>query len=94
MGGVGGNNPQITTASKVLTPNQPVLLPALAGGGSLNIVFATQTGFTYQLQSTTSLSPASWTDEGSPVAGTGGSMTNTISLSGVIDPKFYRMAVQ
>jgi len=89
--GSGGNNPRPTTTVLVL-PTQPVLVSA-PNGGNLDIVFSTQTGFTYQLQSTTNLSEViSWEDEGSAVPGTGGPVTNAVPTSS--DAKFFRVKVQ
>jgi hypothetical protein len=93
MGGAGGNNPQIATASVALTPDQPVINPGI-NGGNLDFVFTTQTGFSYQLQSTTNLAaaPVVWADEGSAIAGSGSTVTSTVPASGAI--KFFRMKVQ
>lgn len=94
MGGAGGKNPLPTTASIVLTPNQPVIVPAMASGGNLGFVFATQTGFSYQLQSTTNLAtvPVVWANEGSAVAGNGSTVTSTVPTLGSL--KFFQVKVQ
>jgi hypothetical protein len=93
VGGAGGINPSTAAAAVVVTPNQPFLVPAI-NGANLDIVFTTQTGFNYQLQSTTNLNvvPAIWVDEGSPMAGTGGARTSTVPLSEVL--KLFRVKTQ
>jgi hypothetical protein len=92
MGGAGGNNGAIATASVVLTPNKPVLVPAKSGG-NLNVLYLTQSGFSYQLQSTTNLvGTIVWADEGGAVAGTGGTVTSTVPAAASI--KLFRVKVQ
>ena len=62
---------------------------------SLNVTnfklsWPTVAGLNYQLQSTTNLSAASWVNEGAPFTGTGGALTNTISV-GADSEKFFRL---
>jgi hypothetical protein len=49
-------------------------------------------GLNYQLQSSTSLLPDSWTDEGAPFAGTGAQLSTNIP-SGPEPEKFYRLRI-
>jgi hypothetical protein len=92
MGGP-GYNPPVSTSVVVAVPNQPILAPAM-NGANLDIVFASQTGFNYQLQSTTNLSemPVIWVDVGSPLAGTGGALTSTVPMSESV--KLFRIKAQ
>ena len=93
VGGVGGNNPRKTIIIVPSIPNPPALTVAL-NGANLDIVFGTQTGFTYQLQSSTNLSdvPVIWINEGSPVPGTGSAVTSSVPTS--IEFKLYRVQAQ
>lgn len=93
MGGAGGVNPIAASSGSVsITPNQPVLVTGLSGG-SLKVSYATQTGFSYQLQSKSNLvTQVTWDDVGSPTAGTGGSVTNTVSTTAA--QLFFRVKVQ
>jgi trimeric autotransporter adhesin len=91
--GAGGINPLNITPSGPVTPNQPNLTVA-HNGANLDITFPTQTGFNYQLQSSTDLSanPVDWQPDGSAVPGTGSSVTlsRTIGASGA---KFFRVVI-
>jgi hypothetical protein len=91
MGGP-GYNPPASTATVTVTPNQPVLVSA-KNGGNLEVVYATQTGFNYQLQSKSNLvTQVTWDDVGSPTAGTGGNVTNSVSTAA--GEMFFRVKVQ
>ena len=92
-GGAGGVNLAASSAAVVVTPNQP-FLAASKNGGNLNIVFTSQSGVTYQLQSTTNLgtTPIVWTDEGSTIPGTGGSLTSSVPTSASV--KLFRVKAQ
>lgn len=91
MGGP-GYNPPTSTAAVVVTPNQPVLLTGL-NSGNLQIVYATQNGFNYQLQSKSNLvTQMTWDNVGSPTAGTGGNVTNTVAPTA--SALFFRVEVQ
>jgi hypothetical protein len=94
MGGAGGNNPRPTTTSVVVTPNQPVLVGSITGGGgNLQFVYATQAGFSYQLQSKSNLvTQLTWDNVGSPTAGTGGNVTNAVSMTA--PQLFFQVKVQ
>jgi hypothetical protein len=60
----------------------------------LDIIFTTQSGFSYQLQSAPNISDAviNWMDEGSPVPGSGGAATSTVPTS--VGLKFFRVKAQ
>jgi hypothetical protein len=91
----------VLSAGAVLTVN-PIARPTLASisaqrdGPDLILGFSltTETGVTYQLQSspTLSASPIPWTEEGSPITGNGSpatlSSTNNVSTAPM---KFYRV---
>jgi hypothetical protein len=49
-------------------------------------------GLNYQLQSSTSLLPDSWTNEGVPFAGTGAQLTTNL-LIGTEPEKFFRLKI-
>ena len=76
----------------VITPIPPVLQVASISGGTVTLQWASTPGRQYQLQSTTSLSPAGWTNEGAPVSGTGGVLTGTLTI-GPDQTKFFRLQV-
>ena len=90
VGGAGGFNPQPATGTIVVGPTQPILLP-VRNGSNLDILLATQVGFSYQLQSTTNLLdvPINWVDENSPILGTGGTVTFTVPAA--VDLKYFRV---
>jgi hypothetical protein len=69
-----------------------VLLLASVSGGTVTLQWASTAGRQYQIQSTTSLSPASWTNEGAPVSGTDGTLTNTLTV-GADQTRFFRLQV-
>jgi hypothetical protein len=75
-----------------VTPVPPVLLLASVSGGTVTLQWASTAGRQYQIQSTTSLSPASWTNEGAPVSGTDGTLTNTLTV-GADQTRFFRLQV-
>jgi hypothetical protein len=60
-------------------------------GGNVDISFQTQTGCTYQVQSTDSLSPVNWGSEGAALSGTGSAITITRPVSGA---RFFRVVTQ
>jgi hypothetical protein len=75
----------LTTGSSPL-PN-PVTLTITANGGNVSISFSSQSGFTYTLESTPTLSPAVWGTATSvapsnPQIGTGGTLTFTVPITG------------
>ncbi len=68
----------------------PPTLAANRDGANFVLSFASQAGVQYQIQSRTSLSEGQWTNEGSPLNGTGQTLTFTQPLDGV---KFFRVVV-
>lgn len=73
--------------------NPPTVTITLTSSSSLGFSLASVAGRSYQLQSTATLTPTTWVNEGAPVAGNGA----LLSLEAVIgaDPgKFYRIIVQ
>ena len=63
-------------------------------GANLAVSFTSQRGAVYQLQSTTNLGDphSAWSDEGSPLTGTGIGLTTAVPASGTT--KFFRVRVQ
>ena len=62
-------------------------------GNDVNITVATVSGKTYQLETSTTLAPLSWTSVGAPITATGPS-TVFPHTGGAVDPKrFYRARV-
>ncbi|MBI5383453.1 MAG: hypothetical protein HZA90_02060 [Verrucomicrobia bacterium] len=59
-------------------------------GGNLSLIWSSATGLSYQLQSTTNLPATSWFSEGTPLNGTGGLLTNTVSI-GSEPARFFRL---
>jgi hypothetical protein len=58
-------------------------------GGNLSLIWSSATGLSYQLQSATNLLAASWLNEGAPLNGTGGLLTNNLPI-GAQPRKFFR----
>ncbi len=93
VGGAGGFNPQrVQSAATVPTPN-PVTLTLTFGGANLEIVYPSQSGYSYQFQSATNFGSSTfWTDEGEPQTGTGGMLTNTVPTTEA--EKYFRVKTQ
>jgi len=93
VGGAGGFNPRsIQSAATVPVPD-PVTLTLTPGSANLEIIYTSQSGHSYQFQSTTNFnSPIFWADEGEPQAGTGGPLTNTVPTTDT--HKFFRVKAQ
>jgi len=68
----------------------PLVFSSSLNGTNLKLSWPTVAGLNYQLQSTTNLSAASWMNEGAPFTGTGGALTNTISV-GADSEEFFRL---
>jgi hypothetical protein len=68
----------------------PTVFSSSLNGTNFKLSWPTVAGLNYQLQSTTNLSAASWVNEGAPFTGTGGALTNTISV-GADSGKFFRL---
>jgi hypothetical protein len=73
-----------------VTPIPPVLQLVPAPSGTVALQWATTLGRQYQLQSATNLPAASWANEGAPLNGTGGLLTNTLPV-GTVPTKFFRL---
>lgn len=61
-------------------------------GDQVRLDWLSAAGLSYQLQSTTSLSPAAWTSEGLPFTGTGGLLATNLPV-GPEPQKFFRLRV-
>ena len=59
-------------------------------GGNMLLIWSSATGLSYQLQSATNLPAASWLNEGAPLNGTGGLLTNSLPI-GAQPSKFFRL---
>jgi hypothetical protein len=91
LSGAGGINPIIATAASVpAVPAQPTLSIFNLGNGTVDIVWPTETGFNYQLQSKATIG-AAWGDVGAAIPGTGGSVTNGQTVT---DEKYFQVEVQ
>ena len=73
-----------------ITPVPPVLQVAAITSRTVTLQWVSTPGRSYQLESTTNLSSASWINEGTPFTGTGGVLTNTIPV-GADPTKFFRL---
>jgi hypothetical protein len=89
--GAGASIPYCQSTSGPVVCAAPTLL-IVRNGSDVDISFATQTGCSYQVESTASLSNSiTWNDEGSAIAGTGSIVTRTYQATG---NKFYRVQTQ
>jgi hypothetical protein len=91
----GARTPTTKPGSPVVTPDAPVLVVEKLANDLL-ISCTSQTGFNYQLQSAQDLggNPVSWTNTGTPVAGTGGVLVFTNAISAEPTVQFFRVLVQ
>lgn len=76
------------------TPTTPgsVELQAVQEGGSITIRFGSETGRSYQVQSTTDLLNGTWVNDGAPMSGTGASLSHTVLIRGA--QKYFRVSLQ
>jgi hypothetical protein len=77
-------------------PELPPAAPSLTVqkvGGTVQIVYPTENAWTYQLQSSTNLVPASWSNEGPSKPGNGQKQTNVITPD-LIPQRCYRVEVK
>ncbi len=88
--GEGGAIPK--ALATVTAPASPPLSASIVGG-NLQIVVASQPGFTYQLESRPDFSTTYWSADGPSQAGTGGNLTLNLTVSGT-GAKFFRIRVQ
>ena len=70
----------------------PELQAMTLTNGSLNLTWSTEAGEIYQLQSSASLNTPNWTNLGSPVTATGGTLTFTDSITNA-PQRFYRLSL-
>ncbi len=70
----------------------PPNLTARQTGGNLSLIWPSAAGLSYQLQSATNLPAASWVNEGAPLNGTGGLLTNSVPI-GAEPKKFFRLLI-
>ncbi len=79
--GAGAGTPSSSPAPVIPpTPDQPLLVQSTSGTNVL-ISFTSELSVSYQLQSAAVLGvPVSWSNEGSPVAGTGGTLTFAVPI--------------
>jgi hypothetical protein len=68
----------------------PPTATASQTGGNLSLIWPSATGLSYQLQSATNLPAASWLNQGTPLIGTGGLLTNSLPI-GAQPRKFFRL---
>ncbi len=84
-----GFDPGANETTLQVAPPQRTITGATASGGNLTFTYQTTAGHLYHLESTPSLSPASWTRlTDSTTNATGASVTFTFPMSG--DQRFYR----
>ena len=77
-------------------PLPPPLAPTItvaSAGGLVTVTSTSQSGYSYQLQSTLALVPAAWTDLGAALPGTGGILTFPAVVS-TNDTEFFRVLAQ
>jgi hypothetical protein len=91
--GAGAGVPVDVIPSGGQEPPTAPILGIVQSGANVQITCSSQTGATYQLQSTTTLlgNPLPWANEGDPQAGTGSTLTFSASISGI---KFFRVVAQ
>lgn len=71
----------------------PPMLAIVPNGANLQITYASESGFSYQLQSATNLnSSVFWANEGTAQSGNGGTLTNTVPTTGA--QQFFRVLGQ
>lgn len=70
----------------------PVSFQPSVAGGNIVLTFATETGFSYQVQYKDNLSDASWSNLGSAVVGNGANQS--VSDPTVGSKRFYRLQIQ
>jgi len=87
--GRGGGNPKPTVT---IVPCSSFAVAVAAGVGSITLSFASESGKTYQVQYTTSVSPINWIDDGALLPGTGSTVNHNTSTGG--QQKFFRVVCQ
>ena len=64
----------------------------LRNGGNVEVTFSSVAGFTYRLETSTTLLPGSWTDTGAPLEAGGASSLIAVPTGG--ERRFYRVRVE
>jgi T5SS/PEP-CTERM-associated repeat protein len=77
----------------ILTPANVAISQASPSGQDFVVQVPSVTGHTYQLQYTTSLAPATWTNTGAPQSGTGAVLTFTDVGAITNSQRFYQVLV-
>ena len=78
----------ITPAVVVAVPPNAVTLTITPSDANANINCNSQVGYSYQLESSATLNPAAWGNEGAVQAGTGSTLTFTVPATGA---KYFRV---
>ena len=98
-------DPNFTTIGEFISSPNPLPAPVInsspsptisISGSAVQVTVANSiVGYSYQLEGTSSLNPATWTNIGSPQIGTGGALVflDPAGYNGV-DRYFYRVAIQ
>jgi len=87
------NGDEAVAGTNPFKPNDILSITDIsADANGVYLTFPTRAGKRYQVQSTGSLSPASWSNTGTPLAGNDGHLTATITLPGATQ-KYYRVVV-
>ena len=73
-----------------ITPIPPVLQVASVAGGTVTLQWASTAGRQYQLQSNPNLLSAGWSNEGSPILGTGGILMTNVAVGSAAE-NFFRL---
>jgi hypothetical protein len=94
LGGTTGNEVNVNFLMLVATTPSPKLTATL-GGGNVTISFATQTGYSYQVQYKNNLTDATWTPLGGPISGNNAVQSVSYSSTGVgNNHRFYQVQIQ
>ncbi len=94
--GTSGYSAEISASPLLPGPNSPAIAiqPGYAKGGSMGFTVATQIGYNYVLESTTNLAPpVIWSTNGI-TTGTGGTITNNVSINQAQPLTFFRYLVR
>ncbi|MCI0538073.1 MAG: hypothetical protein L0Z50_22885 [Verrucomicrobiales bacterium] len=79
--------------AEVIAPPLGLHLAVTIAGGNVSITFPSEAGRLYQLQTTSTLGTV-WSNQGSPLAGTGSALTYSEQFAGSAAAKFFRVLVQ
>jgi uncharacterized membrane protein len=86
-----GNLSAFLLSPVTVTP-APVPLTITRDGSNLVLSFPTTAGFSYQIQSSIDLSPASWVNSGAAISGTGGVLDRSIPI-GPEPAMYFRLRI-